>query len=76
MILSPIIIRLVFEFLMMFILLVSNVQEINRKLGKKAEAPKNAPAAQQIPPEVVFCPNCGTRYDRNAGPCPKCGARN
>lgn len=38
-ILGPIVLRLVFESIMMFILLVKNVIEINKKL-KKEEAPK------------------------------------
>ena len=46
MILGPIFIRIIYEFLMMSILLVQNVLEINKKLGK---APKDAAPAKKDP---------------------------
>lgn len=31
------------------------------------------PADSADQPQYIFCTNCGTRYDKNAGVCPKCG---
>ncbi len=71
MILGPIVIRIVFESTMLFILLVQNVIEINKKLSANVEPPAPAePVA--VEPEYRFCTNCGTRYDANAGGCPNC----
>ena len=86
MILGPILLRIVFEFSMMTILLIKNVIQINNKLKNQNEgaaeandmfgvpsyskAKKAAPAASAAP-KVSFCPNCGTRLDEN-GKCPLC----
>ncbi len=73
MILGPIVIRIVFESTMLFILLVQNVIEINKKLSAKAEPAAPAePEPVAVEPEYRFCTNCGTRYDINAGDCPNC----
>ena len=117
MILGPIVIRLLFEGLMMFILLVKNTIDINKKLGgngsadcaddvfaapasaQPAPAPTPAsvqpmptpvqpapapvqpvlrpvePAPAQPEPKMVYCTQCGTRYDANQGNCPNCHQR-
>ncbi|MBQ7485543.1 MAG: DUF4282 domain-containing protein [Oscillospiraceae bacterium] len=102
MLLGPILIRLLFEGLMMFILLVKNTIDINKKLSGKrcdnggddvfsASAPVSAPVqpiptpvqpiptpVQPIPtpvqpePRMLYCSQCGTRYDANQGNCPNC----
>ncbi len=72
---GPIILRLVYELIMMGIMLVQNVLEINKKLPK-AEAP--APQAPNASPEprYRFCTGCGTRYDASiSNVCPKCGKK-
>jgi len=77
MILGPIAVRITYESLMMFILLVKNTMEINKKLGSKtvgspeAEEPDEVPAAPPAPPRMVYCAFCGTRYDANSGDCPR-----
>lgn len=72
MILGPIVFRFLFEGMMMFVLVVKNVISINNKMGA---APKTA-QPKEVEPKFVFCSQCGTRYDTNQGPCPKCGAKN
>ncbi len=79
---GPIVIRIAYEILMMFILLVKNTMEINKKMPAVTEAPceckeEPAPAAEpaQAPapePEPLYryCTVCGTRYDANKGGCP------
>ena len=84
MILGPIVIRLFYEFLMMFILLVKNVIQINNKLksdeGTAAKAPvfeapvQKAPAAAEAP-AAAFCTTCGARVDADAAFCTVCGAK-
>ncbi len=80
MVLGPIVLRVVFEFTMMFIVLVKNVIQINKKLPGQADDPlkpqplesvSQAPAAPAPQaPNMVFCAHCGTRYDANQGGCP------
>lgn len=78
MILGPIFIRLVYEFLMMTVLLIKNVIQINNKLknqnGDDKAADIFAAPAIELPkkPETVFCPNCGTKVE-DAPFCPNCG---
>lgn len=82
MVFGPIVIRLVYEGMMLLIIGVNNIVEINNKLSrrhkhgckgeeKKCDAPAPAPE-----PEMVFCMQCGTRYDKNQGSCPNCGNKN
>lgn len=74
-VLGPIVIRLIYEGLMLFIICVQNVIEINKKLdGGLAQRPEQP--ALPAEPKMVFCTQCGTRYDAAAGPCPNCGATN
>ena len=79
---GPIAIRIVYEILMMFILLVKNTMDINRKMPAATEAtcecaeepaPAAEPAEAPAPePEPLYryCTVCGTRYDANKGGCP------
>ncbi len=65
--LGPVAIRLVFESMMMFVILVRNVSEINRKMG-------GMPAKPAAPrPEVRLCPQCGKKLNPGAAFCGNCG---
>lgn len=77
MILGPIVIRLVYELLMMFVILVENTIAIREKLtGKPADDDSLLqPKEETVPPNYVFCPKCGERYDENKGECPKCSGK-
>jgi hypothetical protein len=79
-ILGPIFIRLAYEAIMMFLILIKNVIQINNKLGTgKTDADKtfDVPAftAKKAPAEEApvnkFCPKCGTHLDEN-GKCANC----
>lgn len=83
MVLGPVMIRVMFEFTMMFILLVKNVIQLNNKTPGKAADPMKldisaavaevkteAPAAPAAEPKMVFCSQCGTQYDASKGGCP------
>ena len=85
MIFGPIAIRIMFEFTMMFIILVRNTNEMNKKMSngdKTAEAqqsssfnnqvnaPFAAPQQNAYQPDYVYCQKCGTKYDANMGGCP------
>lgn len=74
-VLGPIVLRLTYEGLMMFIIVVKNVIAINGKLGdsRPAEAGSSEPPAAPEAPEYVFCGQCGTRCKRSDGVCPNCG---
>lgn len=79
MILGPIAIRLVYEFLMMAILLVKNVIQINSKL-KSDESEKEdifaAPTIELPKPEgKTFCPHCGSATSKESAFCPNCGTK-
>lgn len=96
-VLFPIIIRLIYEGLMLLVLQVKNTMEINKKLKnmnetpegddpfnslpkfpkkeQPAQQPPQQPVQQQYQPRVIFCGQCGTQYDANRGPCPKCGTK-
>lgn len=85
MLVGPIVVRLVYEFAMMAILLVKNVIQINNKLKNQNEDGEAAedifaesvlpvePAAPVVEPVgPAFCPNCGTAVGEGAF-CPGCG---
>lgn len=78
MVVGPIVIRLVYEFLMMTILLIKNVIQINNKI-KSNEENKNDIFSSTIiekveKPKGAFCENCGTKVEgRNF--CPNCGKK-
>ena len=67
MILGPIVVRIVYELLMLTIILVQNVISINKKLP---EPPKEEQAPAAPEPKMVYCTHCGTQYDANQGGCP------
>lgn len=83
MLLGPIVVRLVYEGVMMFILLIKNVIQINNKLRNNNEDVKQdifstsfrdeheAPVAPVHTEEKAFCANCGTpltgEYCNNCG---------
>ena len=75
---GPISLRLGYEVVMMFILLVKNTIDINTKLPAKDE--QTAPVAQEIPsapaePVVTTCPNCGAVLGSDNVFCTNCGHR-
>ncbi len=82
MIVGPIVIRLVYEFLMMALLLVKNVIQINNKIkcdGKEEKDEEkvdifNVPEIEKDEkPKVSFCSKCGTKAEGGAF-CSNCGA--
>lgn len=91
MLLGPVLIRILYEAMMLFIILVRNSNQINRKLGEdKAEEkldysapvrPVQAPvysAPVQQPAEpaaTVFCPFCGQKQSAENNNCCYCGER-
>lgn len=76
MIFGPIVIRLTYEALMMFVILVKNTMDINKKLNTCHKEPAVQPAetaqpvAEVYEPHYVFCTQCGTKYDEKQGGCP------
>lgn len=85
-ILGPIIVRLVYEALMMGILLVKNVISINNRLSDKdtsknedlfnmpeipVKKPKETPVVEENATTNNFCTKCGAKLDEN-GKCPNC----
>ena len=90
MIVAPIVIRIVYELLMMTVLLVKNTIEINNKLGKQPatsapseDAPKKdnfvkreaAPKKEEAP-KARYCTKCGHQVDPNSSAmfCTNCGS--
>ena len=83
-ILGPVVIRLGYEFIMMFISLVENVCEINKKMPSKGATTQPAPQAPATPvapvapvapaaPKTVFCTNCGAQCEADSKFCVNCG---
>ncbi len=80
---GPIVLRLFYEMMMMFVLLVQNVIDINRKLKGEPEEPKQEPQPVAFPQNqtplqqnIRFCGNCGTQFDASVSDvCPNCGTR-
>ncbi len=60
MIFGPIAVRISYELMMMFILLVKNVTDINKKMNKDAERK---------------CPSCGVTVGKNESFCNNCGSK-
>lgn len=70
---GPIAFRLMFESFMLFIILVRNTTEINKKLGGEPSAPAGAERPErQIRP---VCPNCGATLKSGSSFCTSCGTR-
>ena len=83
MVLGPVLVRVVFELLMMLVLLVKNVISINNKLKNQNDEPAKddfafdysqftAPEAPKAE-EAAFCVNCGTKVEKGNAFCPDCG---
>ena len=66
---GPIVIRVVFELLMMFVLLVKNTMSINKKLSAACTETEKEEKEEYVP-NMMFCTKCGTKYDANKGNCP------
>ena len=83
MIVGPILVRLMYEVLMMFVLLIKNVIQINNKLknenGKDSAdifaTPKIPVPKRPAKPATTFCRNCGAKVTENEMFCSNCGAR-
>ncbi len=83
MILGPIAVRLVYEVIMMFILLIKNVIQINSKLknengtesGDIFSTPKMPMMNRPKRPAPAFCRNCGTKAEQGSPVCTNCGAK-
>ena len=83
MILGPIVIRLAYEGIMMFILLIKNVIQINNKIKGDADsdkkdvfaAPNFTPAAPTQEAAPTFCTCCGSKVEGNTAFCTNCGTR-
>lgn len=69
-ILGPIILRISYEIMMILILAVKNLLEINHKMDPIVKA---IGTMEPEEPNFLYCTQCGTRYDSNAGNCPNCG---
>ena len=72
MILGPIAIRLTYELLMMFVILVKNVTDINKKMG--GTQPQQ-PVQPQQPAQPTNCPNCGNPIGAGQVFCNQCGTK-
>lgn len=72
-VLGPVALRIAYESIMMFILLVKNVIDINNK----TKAPCCEEAKEEVKEPVLrFCADCGTQYDANTtDTCPNCGKK-
>ena len=81
MLLGPLVLRLVYEVTMMFVLLVQNVIDINKKLKGNVSAGSAAPVVSAAPvapsaPVKPVCPVCGIPYDPNVSDfCHNCGTK-
>ena len=65
---GPVSIRLAYEVIMMFILLVKNTIEINNKMPKTGEK-----VVEYVAPPANTCPNCGKELAEGASFCTGCG---
>ncbi len=89
MVLGPILVRIVYEAMMLFILLVNNTISINKKIkgdnqtDMKVDAPTMysfeniKPEPQQDTPQQQknVCPNCGSEIVEGSAFCAKCGTK-
>lgn len=71
-------IRLLYEFALVILIICRNTTEINKKMGDNyIEAQQNnnsqVPVQPTVPQGVVFCRNCGNNFNSNESLCPHCG---
>jgi uncharacterized paraquat-inducible protein A len=77
-IVGNVVVRLIYEFLLVTLVICRNTTEINRKMGKNEV--ENTVRTEQTQPfrpaeiGVVFCRNCGNKFSSNETVCPRCGA--
>jgi ribosomal protein L32 len=77
-IVGNVVVRLIYEFLLISLVICRNTTEINRKMGKSEV--ENTVRTEQTQPfrpaeiGVVFCRNCGNKFSSNETVCPRCGA--
>ena len=76
-ILGPVVVRLVYELLMMTIILVKNVVDINKKMLVTGGAAVSTPVVKdaEAPTEEKgrFCDQCGTEIKTDTAFCTNCG---
>lgn len=72
MVLGPITIRLAYELLMMFVILVKNVTDINKKMDNNQP---QQPVQPQQPEQPTNCPNCGNTLGAGQVFCNQCGTK-
>ncbi len=70
MLLGPVLVRVVYECLMLGFLGVKNIIEINKKMPGTLEPEEKPTYTRKV--NYVFCSQCGTRYDEKLGQCPSC----
>ena len=71
-ILGPIVVRITYESVMMFIILVKNVIDVNRKtLAVETKVEEKAEEKVEEPVAKVYCTKCGTQYEVGSS-CPNC----
>ena len=85
MLLGPIVVRIVFESVMMFILLIKNVIQINNKLKSENNNSEDifaTPIASALNQQAYYaapassiCPHCGYAIEPGSTFCPYCGQR-
>ena len=76
-IIANVVLRLVYEFLLVILVICRNTTEMNKKLGGgvflNEESPKVESTKQPKEDGVVFCRNCGNKFNSNLPSCPSCG---
>lgn len=81
-IIGNVVLRVVYEFMMLKLIICKNTTEINKKLGSQenksnltsdisygSDVINNSENVQG----VVYCPNCGNKHDASDQNCPYCG---
>ena len=71
---GSVLIRVGYEMSMLISIGVNNLIQLNRKTPGGNGAQYAPPAAPPVAaPRMVYCTQCGTRYDASRGGCPNCG---
>lgn len=85
-VLGNVVLRVVYEFLIIRLVVCKNTSEINKKLSKMNSNSFNGgiengmanqhPQQMQEPQQgVTFCRNCGQQFDASESECPNCGCQ-